>query len=138
MEAWDYTKPGAYFVTLCTQGRACLFGDVHDGEMRLNALGNIVAGEWVKTREVRHEIERDEWVVMPNHFHGILAIVESRRGRPPGRHCDTGHSRRPATSIHWRDDRRIQIRHPQTHQRAAWNTVNACVATDLPRAGPPQ
>jgi hypothetical protein len=88
LEAWDYTKPGAYFVTLCTQGRACLFGDVHDGEMRLNVLGNIVAGEWVKTREVRHEIELDEWMVMPNHFQhfGHRRIAQGAAARSPLRH----------------------------------------------------
>jgi hypothetical protein len=129
LEAWDYTKPGAYFVTLCTQGRACLFGDVHDGEMRLNALGNIVAGEWVKTREVRHEIELDEWVVMPNHFQhfGHRRIAQGAAGWSPLRHAiPAGPQPRSigATIAGFKS--------------VAWNTVNACVATDLPRAGPPQ
>ncbi|MFN3477710.1 MAG: transposase, partial [Candidatus Methylomirabilales bacterium] len=43
---YDYTQPGAYFVTICTQDRECLFGDVVDGAMRLNELGEIVAWTW--------------------------------------------------------------------------------------------
>ena len=68
-----------YFVTLCTQDRACLFGEICDAEMRLNAIGKIVADEWVKTAEIRDEIGLDEWVVMPNHFHGILVIGRGDR-----------------------------------------------------------
>ena len=49
-----------------------------DGEMRLNDAGRIVADEWIKTAEIRDEIQLDEWVVMPNHFHGILVIAGGR------------------------------------------------------------
>jgi REP element-mobilizing transposase RayT len=83
LKGYDYTQPGAYIVTLCTQDRACLFGGISDGEMRLNAIGRIVADEWVKTAEIRDAIDLDAWVVMPNHFHGILFIVGSCRGDRP-------------------------------------------------------
>ena len=78
LQGYDYSKAGAYFVTLCTQDRECLFGDIVDGEMRLNEAGRVVADEWLKTAEIRAEIELDEWVVMPNHFHGILVIADGR------------------------------------------------------------
>jgi REP element-mobilizing transposase RayT len=78
LQGYDYSQTGAYFVTLCTQGRKCLFGDIVDGQMRLNNAGKIVAGEWMKTAEMRNDIELDEWAIMPNHFHAILVIV--RRG----------------------------------------------------------
>jgi REP element-mobilizing transposase RayT len=75
LQGYDYSQAGSYFVTICTQGRECLFGDIVDGEMRLNDTGRIVADEWIKTAEIRDEIELDEWVVMPNHFHGILVLI---------------------------------------------------------------
>ena len=78
LRGYDYAQPGAYFVTHCTQDRACLFGDVSNGEMRLNAIGKIVAEEWAKTAEIRDEVDLDEWVVMSDHFHGILVIIDSR------------------------------------------------------------
>ncbi|MEW6263934.1 MAG: transposase [Thermodesulfobacteriota bacterium] len=80
----DYTAPGAYFVTCCTHDRSCLFGDVRDGEMLLNEFGEVAAAEWRRTPAVRSDIELDEWVVMPNHLHGIIWIEASRaaRGRP--------------------------------------------------------
>lgn len=75
---YDYTQTGAYFITVCTQTRQCLFGHIINGIIELNDAGKIVADEWIKTAELRHEIELDAWVVMPDHFHGILII--NRRG----------------------------------------------------------
>ncbi len=78
LHGYDYTQPGAYFVTICTEGRACWFGEVRDGKMQLNALGEIVREEWFRTADVRPNVVlyRDEFVVMPNHVHGIIWIVE--------------------------------------------------------------
>ncbi len=75
LRGYDYSQAGAYFVTVCVQGRECLFENVVGGKMRLNEYGHIVAGEWTKTAEMRDEIELDEFVVMPNHFHGIVIVV---------------------------------------------------------------
>ncbi len=79
LRGYDYTRPGAYFVTICTQHRVCLFGDVVDGEMQLNALGEIVWAEWFRSADIRAEIELhpNEFVVMPNHIHGIVWIVDN-------------------------------------------------------------
>ncbi len=74
---WDYAQPGAYFITLCTFNRALLFGTVEAGQMRLATAGETVAREWRRSREIRAEVELDEFIVMPNHFH---AIVFLRRG----------------------------------------------------------
>ena len=52
-----------------------MFGNVVDGFMQLNEMGKIVADEWIKSSEIRREIDLDEWVVMPNHFHGIIVIT---------------------------------------------------------------
>jgi putative transposase len=79
---YDYSRAGAYFVTVCTHGRACLFGEITDNEMRLNDAGLVVADEWLKSAAIRNEILVDEWVVMPNHFHGIVIITDGRGDRP--------------------------------------------------------
>jgi REP element-mobilizing transposase RayT len=83
LKDYDYSQAGAYFVTVCTQGRECLFGEITDGNMRLNEYGRIVRGEWLRSAEIRREIELDEWVVMPNHIHAIIAIIDHRRGDRP-------------------------------------------------------
>ncbi len=77
LKGYDYAQPGAYFVTICTQNRECLFGENVAGKMRLNALWEIVRGEWFRSAEIRAEIELhpDEFVVMPNHIHGIVWII---------------------------------------------------------------
>ena len=79
LKGYDYTQPGAYFVTICTHGRKMLFGRVVDGEMQLNEFGEIVREEWFRSPDIRAEIELfpTEFVVMPNHIHGIVWIVET-------------------------------------------------------------
>lgn len=72
---YDYAQSGTYFITICTQGRTCLFGDVVDGEMQLNKLGRIVHEEWLRTESIRSEVELDAFLVMPNHFHGVVVIT---------------------------------------------------------------
>ena len=74
LSGYDYSQPGSYFVTICTHQRQCMFGDIVDGQMHLNSYGEIVADEWQKSSVIRQEIELDVWVVMPNHFHGIVII----------------------------------------------------------------
>jgi putative transposase len=79
VQGHDYASRGGYFLTLCTQGRISLFGDVVSGEMRLNALGEIVCAEWFKTSEARATVflDANEFVVMPNHVHGIIWIMQA-------------------------------------------------------------
>lgn len=76
LQGYDYAKPGAYFITICTQNRACLFGKIVDGEMVLNEFGMIVNNEWLRTSIIRPNIIIDEFVIMPNHLHGILVIID--------------------------------------------------------------
>ena len=77
LKGYDYTQAGAYFVTIVTHDRECLFGEVVDGQMRLNPFGEIVREEWFHTAVVRPHVmlAPDEFVVMPNHVHGIIWIV---------------------------------------------------------------
>lgn len=74
---YDYTSCGGYFITICTQNQQCVFGNIVDGQMVLNDAGRIVAEEWETTSQIRDNIKLDQWVVMPNHFHGILFISNS-------------------------------------------------------------
>jgi putative transposase len=82
LASWDYTSAGYYFVTLCTRDRICFFGDLIDGTMVLSPIGALVAEEWQKTPQIRIYVELDEWVVMPNHLHGILIINEHTGATP--------------------------------------------------------
>jgi len=71
---YDYALPGAYFVTICTHRRRCLFGEIVDSRMVQNAAGEKVAEEFLRSFEIRSEMARDAWVLMPNHLHAILLI----------------------------------------------------------------
>ena len=77
---YDYSQTGAYFVTICTHNKDCLFGNVVNGEMVLNKYGRIVKEEWIKTSDIRKNVELDVFTIMPNHFHGILVIIDKCRG----------------------------------------------------------
>ena len=99
LKGFDYSQAGGYFVTVVTFRRENLFGEVVDGEMQVNALGRIVQEEWFRSAKIRKEIRllEDEFVVMPNHIHGIVWIeidsvgadgvrpVTNAKGIPPGK-----------------------------------------------------
>lgn len=74
LRGYDYTRAGAYYVTVCTIERQCLFGDVVNGVMRMNRTGEIVAECWHKIPAHFHLVELDQFVIMPNHMHGIIWI----------------------------------------------------------------
>jgi len=72
---YDYSLPGAYFVTVCAFGKRCVFGSVVGDQMRENDCGRIVREQWLDTVRIRPQIELDAFTVMPNHLHGILWIL---------------------------------------------------------------
>ena len=74
LKSYDYTSPGAYFVTVCAYRMQCLFATVEVGAVKLSEVGRIVEEEWLRTAKVRQGVELDTFVVMPNHVHGILLI----------------------------------------------------------------
>jgi putative transposase len=80
LKGYDYSETGAYFVTIGTQDRECLFWDIVDVEMRLNDAGQMVLDVWYKIPEHFPHTDIDEFVVMPNHFHGIIVICPNGRG----------------------------------------------------------
>jgi len=74
LKEYDYKQSGAYFVTVCTQNRACLFGAVADGEMQLNNPGQIAKTAWDDLPARFPSVRLDAFIVMPNHVHGIIIV----------------------------------------------------------------
>ena len=74
---FDYSQQGAYFVTICTRNRACLFGEVVDGEMQLSDVGEVAHTMWERIPTHAPLVETDAWIVMPNHVHGVIFIAGS-------------------------------------------------------------
>ncbi len=94
LQTFDYTSHGAYFVTICTNGRRPLLARIVDGRSEPTAIGQIALNEWRRTAELRPDVTLDEFIVMPNHVHGIIwlsrpAVVAAQRAAPlpslPGR-----------------------------------------------------
>ena len=76
LKGYDYSQPGAYFVTIVAKDRLCLFGDVVDGQTRLNEFGEIVKWTWHDLPNHVTNIVLDAFAVMPNHVHGIIMITD--------------------------------------------------------------
>lgn len=77
LNGYDYAQAGAYFITLCTQDRVCLSGQVADGAMRLNDAGESAARSWHDLPVRFSGLDVDAFVVMPNHIHGILVLSDN-------------------------------------------------------------
>jgi putative transposase len=77
LPSWDYSWPWWYYITIVANGRAPILGDVVDGETRLSPSGEIVRKVWQAIPGRTKAIELDDWVIMPNHFHGIIIINEN-------------------------------------------------------------
>ena len=80
LQGYDYSQNGAYFITICAQDRKPIFGKIVNREMQLSQFGMIARDEWLKTAEMRKNIEMDEFTVMPDHFHGIIVIDDGDMG----------------------------------------------------------
>jgi putative transposase len=77
LSEYDYSFPNWYYITICTHERRILFGKIENGKMILNKLGNVVEEEWMRTKEIRKYVDLDNFVIMPNHLHGIIIIEQS-------------------------------------------------------------
>src|SRR4051812_29052626 len=75
--AFDYSTPGSYFVTICVSQRRCVFGDVREDRMVLNALGTVVSDSWLQLPGRNGAVLLDEFVIMPNHLHALLQLTGS-------------------------------------------------------------
>jgi len=76
LKDYDCSRPGAYFVTIPTRNRECLFGEVHAGSVALNAFGAIIRDCWGELPGRYPAVELDAFVVMPSHVHGIIWLRE--------------------------------------------------------------
>jgi putative transposase len=83
LRGYDYSTAGMYFITLCTHQRECLFGEISDGVMQLNALGEIVQAHWMRLPKHHSHLQLDAFIVMPNHFHGILVLTHDHPTHGP-------------------------------------------------------
>ncbi len=82
LRGWDYRWPGVYAVTICVLGRVCCLGEVVGGEMVRSRFGEMAAEEWLRIPEAHPHVVLDDWIVMPDHVHGIL-IFQSEGGAGP-------------------------------------------------------
>jgi putative transposase len=80
LRGYDYSQPGAYFITLCTQNRECNLGEIINGEMKFTVRGLIIDEFWLKIPDHFPHVELDQFVVMPNHIHGIIVINDELLG----------------------------------------------------------
>jgi len=71
---WDYGNAGAYFITICTRNRKHYFGEIKNGEMQLSHIGLLADVMWHEIKNHAQHVELGEFVVMPNHIHGILIL----------------------------------------------------------------
>ena len=94
MKDYDYSQEGAYFVTICTHNHEYIFGEIEDGEIQYSEFGQIAAECWRWLGTQYEYVELDEWVLMPNHLHGIIIM---RRGEvtSPDPKRDAGASDNP-------------------------------------------
>ena len=76
LQRYDYSREGWYYITICVENHKCIFGNIIDGKMQLNAFGTIAKKQWLYTEEIRKNIILDAFIIMPNHMHGIIQIID--------------------------------------------------------------
>ena len=84
LKRYDYSQAGLYFITLCLQNRNLIFGHIENAEMKLNPFGEIAFKEWQNTAEIRDNIRLHEFIIMPDHMHGIIEIIFSKGQKSDG------------------------------------------------------
>ena len=77
LQEYDYSSAGPYYVTICIQNRFCLLGEISQADVELNGAGLMVYNQWLELPARFQNIKLDEFIVMPNHFHGIIVLNET-------------------------------------------------------------
>jgi REP element-mobilizing transposase RayT len=90
LKGYDYAASGAYFITICAHERECLFGEVKEGGMTLNAVGSAIVTCWQQIPVHFSNVVMDAFVVMPNHFHAVLHITDATVGAKQGASASPG------------------------------------------------
>ncbi len=74
LQNWDYGWNGAYFITICTHNREHYFGEIVDGKMKPTDIGKLAEKYWYEIPKHFQFVKLNEFIVMPNHIHGIIII----------------------------------------------------------------
>ena len=82
LKEYDYSQAGLYFITICTHNRAYLFGEIKNGEMILNDMGKIANQCWLEIPNHFPNTILHEYIIMPNHIHGIVQLVGAKNFSP--------------------------------------------------------
>ncbi|HTO15460.1 MAG TPA: hypothetical protein VLZ83_06800 [Edaphocola sp.] len=117
LKEYDYSQAGLYFITICCQDRICRFGHVENDEMILNQYGQIAFDEWVRTIELRNNVELGEFVIMPNHMHGIIRLFDRGELNSPQTELNA-----PQTEL---NTFQTELNAPQTELNAFQTELNA-------------
>jgi putative transposase len=83
LKEYDYSQSGGYFITICTQNRSCLFGEIDNDKMMVNQYGEVVQISWNELPDHYNNVELDVFVIMPNHIHGIIFLKDVGAGLKP-------------------------------------------------------
>ena len=124
LAGYDYASEGVYFVTICVKGYKSRLGRIKHGKVRLNNVGYVVEREWQRTPAIRSNVCLDEYVIMPNHIHGIVII--ERRGVLQYAPANEGGLRSPSQTLgaivrgfKAASTRSVNDMH-QTHRKKLW------------------
>lgn len=93
LKNYDYSRQGYYFVTICTQNKECFFGEIENQKMILNSYGKIINQQWQWLQNQYQYVKLDKYIVMPDHFHGILIINDDIVKNNENNMTDVGTSR---------------------------------------------
>lgn len=99
LAGYDYSKPGYYFITLCTQNRNRRFGVIRNKKMQLNNVGRMIDLEWKQIPKRFKHMILDKYVIMPDHFHGIIQIISNKN--PPV--CNGNNVGTPLVGVHYKE-----------------------------------
>jgi REP element-mobilizing transposase RayT len=94
LQGWDYGNPGYYFVTITTKNRERFFGEIKNDDVLLSEMGEMTKNLWMKIPEQFDGVELDEYIIMPDHVHGIIHIMSYNRRDTEPPHNDVVHTRR--------------------------------------------
>lgn len=111
LRGWDYRWPGSYAVTICVKDRVRCLGEVVSGAVILSPIGELVAGEWLGIPRAHPRVALDEWIVMPDHLHGILTF-QGEEGPPAGEGLAAGSLGAVVGQFKKRTTKRIRARWP--------------------------
>lgn len=89
LKGFDYSVQGMYFITICVQNRECVYGNIEKGKPCLNQAGEMVEQHWLKIEQQFENVKLDEYVIMPNHIHGIIFIASAQNNRADTRPAPT-------------------------------------------------